>query len=432
MKLNTKRTVLMGFAFFSICAFWQMYNSVIPLMLTNTFKMNETISGAIMAIDNVLALFLLPLFGSISDRCNSKLGRRMPFIVFGTIGAVALMMFLPMIDNSYAMSPEHWKLIAFVLVLLVLLVVMGIYRSPAVALMPDLTPKPLRSQANAIINLMGAIGGITYLATAAIMYSPSKTQGLQHVNYMPIFAFVALIMAISVAIVFITIKEPKLRAEVKQWEEAHPEADLSEKDESGDEVLPAAVKRSLQFLLASIFLWFVAYNAVMTWFTTYANVEWNMALGQASKCLMVGNLGAIIAFIPIGKISEKIGRKKTILSGIIMMSACFIAMCAWTYTGYGFSPVLFIFMALLGVGWASINVNSLPMVVEMCKGSDIGKFTGYYYTFSMAAQILSPILAGWLMNRISYDTLFIYGAIFAAASFITMKNVHHGDTIKEV
>ena len=160
MKLNVRRTVLIGFAFFSICAFWQMYNSVIPLMLTNTFHLDETFSGMIMAADNVLALFLLPFFGSLSDRCHSRLGRRMPFILVGTALAVVGMIFLPIINNAYYADGSGALLAAFIGVLLFVLVSMGTYRSPAVALMPDCTPKPLRSPANAIINLMGAVGGI--------------------------------------------------------------------------------------------------------------------------------------------------------------------------------------------------------------------------------------------------------------------------------
>ena len=170
MKLDNKRTILTGFAFLSICAFWQMYNSIVPLILTNTFHLNETYSGAIMAADNVLALFLLPLFGAISDKTSTKIGKRMPFILFGTGIAIILMNLLPLIDNSYAAAPSTFKTVSFVIVLGLLLVAMGTYRSPAVALMPDITPKPLRSKGNAIINLMGALGGVIYLGVAAVMY----------------------------------------------------------------------------------------------------------------------------------------------------------------------------------------------------------------------------------------------------------------------
>ena len=169
MKLNYKRTFIVGLAFLSICAFWQMYDNVIPLILTNTFHLNETYSGAIMAADNILALILLPLFGSLSDKTNTKIGKRMPYILFGTGLAIILMNILPILDNGYFASPSNGKLVGFVVVLGLLLIAMGTYRSPAVALMPDVTPKPLRSKANAIINLMGAVGGIIYLGVAAVL-----------------------------------------------------------------------------------------------------------------------------------------------------------------------------------------------------------------------------------------------------------------------
>lgn len=428
MKLDVKRTVLIGFAFFSICAFWQLYNSVIPLMLTNTFHMNETLSGVIMAADNVLALFLLPIFGTISDRCRHPWGKRMPFLVFGTIAAVLLMVVLPIIDDSYAAGADSWKIAAFVAVLLALLVAMGTYRSPAVALMPDLTPKPLRSRGNAIINLMGAVGGILYLGIAAVLYSKSRTSGLDHVDYLPLFVIVAGIMVVSVAVVFLTIREPAIEHDVAEYEAEHPEENLTEKDESGNEVLPKPVRRSLTFLLVSIALWFIGYNAMETWFTTYAAAEWGMALGDASRCLIVANLGAIASYIPVGHIAGKVGRKRTILVGICMLGGGFAFCAVWTFAGGGFSPVLYAVMVVLGMGWAAINVNSLPMVVEMCKGSDIGKFTGYYYTFSMAAQTVTPIVAGWLMANVSYRSLFVYATVFVFASFVTMQSVHHGDT----
>ena len=428
MKLDVKRTVLIGFAFFSICAFWQLYNSVIPLMLTNTFHMNETLSGVIMAADNVLALFLLPIFGTISDRCRHPWGKRMPFLVFGTIAAVLLMVVLPIIDDSYAAGADSWKIAVFVAVLLALLVAMGTYRSPAVALMPDLTPKPLRSRGNAIINLMGAVGGILYLGIAAVLYSKSRTSGLDHVDYLPLFAIVAGIMVVSVAVVFLTIREPAIEHDVAEYEAEHPEENLTEKDESGNEVLPKPVRRSLTFLLVSIALWFIGYNAMETWFTTYAAAEWGMALGDASRCLIVANLGAIASYIPVGHIAGKVGRKRTILVGICMLGGGFAFCAVWTFVGGGFSPVLYAVMVVLGMGWAAINVNSLPMVVEMCKGSDIGKFTGYYYTFSMAAQTVTPIVAGWLMANVSYRSLFVYATVFVFASFVTMQSVHHGDT----
>ncbi len=213
MKLNNKRTVLVGLAFLSICAFWQMYDSIVPLILTNTFHLNETISGAIMAADNVLALFLLPLFGSLSDKTETRIGKRMPFILFGTGCAIILLNILPILDNGYAAAPSPFKLVSFVVVLGLLLIAMGTYRSPAVALMPDVTPKPLRSKGNAIINLMGAVGGLIYLAVAAVMYPNAKVRGLSHVNYQPLFIVVAAIMFVAIGLLYLTVKEPKLAVE---------------------------------------------------------------------------------------------------------------------------------------------------------------------------------------------------------------------------
>ena len=431
MKLDNKRTVLTGLAFLSICAFWQMYNSIVPLLLTNTFHLNETYSGMIMAADNILALFLLPLFGSLSDKTSTRIGKRMPYVLFGTGAAIILMNILPIIDNSYSAAPSGFKTVSFVIVLGLLLVAMGTYRSPAVALMPDITPKPLRSKANAIINLMGALGGVIYLGVAAVMYPNSKVAGLEHVNYQPLFIVVASIMFVAVAVLFLTVKEPKLVAEQRELEAKHPEWNLAEDDGSGHETLPASVKKSLGFLLASICLWFIGYNAVETWFTTYVSQVMGQALGGASTCLLIATGGAVISYIPIGVLASKLGRKRTIMGGIILLASCFGLGYFLTTTYHEINLVMFIVFALVGLAWAAINVNSLPMVVEMCKGSDIGKFTGYYYTFSMAAQVVTPVVAGYLMRNVSYTALFPYAAVFVAMSFVTMLFVKHGDNKPE-
>jgi len=423
MKLNTKRTVLVGFAFLSICAFWQMYDNLIPKILTETFGIGESISGVIMASDNVLALFLLPIFGGLSDKCTSKLGRRRPYILWGTLAAVALMMALPILTDSYHAAPEIWKLICFIIGLGLLLIAMGTYRSPAVALMPDVTPKPLRSKANAIINLMGALGGIIYLIITTFLY---KTSGDVYVSYLPLFAIVGGIMLVALAIVMFCVNEPKLVAEQKKYEEAHPEDNLTEVTESG-EALPADVKKSLSFLLVSIALWFIGYNGVTTWFSVYASNMWGMSLGQANTCLTIATAGAIVSYIPVGNVASKIGRRKTIRFGTLLLSGSFAVAFLYTMLVGTFSPVLYVLFILVGLAWASINVNSLPMVVEMCKGSEVGKFTGLYYTFSMTAQIMTPIVAGWLLENVDYKTLFPYAAIFVFASFITMGFVRHGD-----
>ena len=356
MKLNTKRTVLVGFAFLAISAFWQMYDNLVPKILTETFGIGESISGIVMASDNVLALFLLPLFGGLSDKCTSKLGRRRPFILFGTLAAVVLMMTLPILTDSYHAAPAAWKTVCFITGLGLLLITMGTYRSPAVALMPDVTPKPLRSKANAIINLMGALGGIIYLIITTFLY---KTSSDVYVSYLPLFAIVGGIMLAALAIVMFCVNEPKLVAEQKKYEEAHPEDNLTQVTESG-EALPADVKKSLSFLLVSIALWFIGYNGVTTWFSVYAAESWNMTLGQANTCLTIATAGAIVTYIPSGNVASKVGRRKAIRFGTLLLSGSFAAAFVYTMFSNQFSPVLYVLFILVGVAWARV----MPHILE--------------------------------------------------------------------
>lgn len=434
MKLNYKRTVLIGLAFLSICAFWQMYDSIIPLILQNTFGIGETLTGAIMAADNVLAIFLLPLFGALSDKTDTRFGRRMPFIVTGTVLAVIFLMLLPIADRQV-------NVVLFIVSLFALLVSMGLYRSPAVALMPDLTPNKLRSKGNAIINLMGAVGGVYTLIMIKLLVGKGDRP-----DYMPLFVSVAALMVISVGILVITISEKKIEAkvavEIKAYEDSTGlkvetedtieeeqllEAEKNSSDENKGKTvkmqMPPEVKRSMAFLLTSIFLWFTAYNAVTTAFSRYTKVVWHLEGGGFADCLMVATVAAILSYVPIGNLAGRIGRKKTILVGIVLMSICYFA-AIFVGQYHGLVNVAF---AVIGIGWAAINVNSYPMIVEMSKGSDIGKFTGTYYTFSMAAQILTPILSGFLLENVSYRTLFPYAFVFSVLAFITMTQVRHGD-----
>lgn len=442
-KLNYKRTFLIGLAFLSICSFWQMYDNIIPLILQNTYHLGETMTGAVMALDNVLAIFLLPVFGMLSDKVHTKLGRRMPFIVAGTILAVIFMMLLPMIDNAekarWSTGESFSNQVIFLAVLFFTLVSMGLYRSPAVALMPDVTPNHLRSRANAVINLMGAVGGVYALIMIKVLVGKGETP-----DYLPLFASIAAVMVIAVGILVITIRENKLREEVEKAEAVNTEkveekaiaegveaageieavADMEQSGATGKvKGMPKEVKRSMYFMLASIFLWFTAYNAVTTAFSRYTKVVWKMEGGSFANCLMVATVAAILSYIPIGNISAKIGRKKTIMGGVLLMAACYgSAIFAREY-----HPIVNVAFALIGVAWAAINVNSYPMIVAMSSGSDVGKFTGTYYTFSMAAQILTPVLSGFLLENVSYNTLFPYALFFSLMAFLTMTQVRHGD-----
>lgn len=424
MKLNYKRTFFIGLAFLSISAFWQMYDNIIPLILQNTFGLGETVTGALMAADNVLALFLLPVFGALSDKVDTKMGKRMPFIVGGTVLAVVFMLLLPTADKA-------GNLVLFLCALFALLVSMGLYRSPAVALMPDLTPNKLRSKGNAVINLMGAVGGVYTLIMIKLLIGAGDRP-----DYTPLFVSVAALMVIAVGILLITINEKKVKAkvdaEVKAYEESegviamNEDMEEQQAQERGAEkkaAMPPEVKRSMIFLLASIFFWFTAYNAVTTAFSRYTKVVWKLEGGGFADCLMVATVAAIISYIPIGNIASKAGRKKTIMGGVALMGLCYFAAI---FAG-AYHPVINIAFALIGVAWAAINVNSYPMIVEMSKGCDIGKFTGTYYTFSMTAQIFTPVLSGFLLENVSYRTLFPYALVFSVLAFLTMTQVHHGD-----
>ena len=413
MKLNYKRTILIGFGFMAILAFWQFYDQVVPYLLENVFGLKTFAANAIMSIDNVLAIFMLPLFGAISDRTNTRLGKRTPYILFGTVASVILLVVLGIFNEQR----DFW---GFMLTLMAVLVVMAIYRTPAVAYMPDVTPKPLRSKANAIINLVGYIGGI--FATIVMMFmlkSETTADGSsvysEDQSFLPVFLVIAGFMLISVLILVFTVKENKL---------PHVEDEPEEVSKGGK--MPKDVFRSLVLILLSVFLWFMAYNAVTTAFSRYCVNVWGADLGTSSSYLLTATVAAIAAFVPLGFLSSKVGRKKAVLLGIALMTACYaIAIFITEQT-----PLMYLIFGLVGVGWASINVNSFPMVVEMSSGSDVGKYTGFYYTFSMAAQITTPLLSGALIDNLGlgYSVLFPYAVLFSALSFVTMLLVKHGDS----
>ena len=427
-KLNVKRTILVGFAFFLISAFWQSYDKIVPLILTQRFGMNQTLSGFIMSLDNVFAVFMLPIFGALSDKVSTKHGRRTPFILLGTVCAVVFYVFL-------SLAPSLWL---FILLLLATLIAMATFRSPAVALMPDVTEKPLRSKGNAVINLMGTAGGISVLAVGLVI----KT-GEAHAENYPIYVgTVCFIMIAALAVFLLTVKEVPWAAEADARNRA-----LEASAAQAEAAAPTAKHKlsreeliSLCLILASVALWFTGYNAVTSKFSVYVeavlpprDAVTGEILGDPvvsyDLALIIAQIAAIITYIPVGLIASRIGRKKSILAGIVMLSVAF-----------GFAGLInastppipmYLLFALAGIGWATINVNSFPMVVELATGSDVGKYTGYYYTASMSAQIITPILSGLLVDLFGWGVFFPYAAIFAALSFVTMLFVKHGDAKPE-
>ena len=504
MKLNYKRTICVGFAFFLICAFWQAYDNTIPMILTNKFGMSQAWSGAIMALDNVLALFMLPLFGAISDKHHSKWGRRTPFIVVGTLIAAVMLIALSFVDNAqlhhisdvaaiddpaaletiydreadetlltpggqkFVLSRQFTKeeftqirsqitvdgaavtnpdytnyvmparqacawdatakspvtLVFFIALLLVILVSMSVFRSPAVALMPDVTLKPLRSKANAVINLMGSAGGILVLVLGMVFATSAVRNSLM--SYIGYFAVIAAIMLAALVVFMLTVRENEWAAEMQQQS---VELGLEDKEEAatGERKLSVDEVKSLIFLLLSIVLWFFGYNAVTSKYSVYAS---NILHKDYNLTLIIAQAAAIISYLPVGFIASKVGRKKTILAGVVMLTAAFTTASFMSAE----SPTMLMnaMFALAGIAWATINVNSFPMVVEMCSGGNVGKYTGFYYTASMAAQVATPMLSGLLMDRMGMHVLFPYAAVFTALAFVTMLFVRHGDSKPEV
>ena len=503
MKLNYKRIILVGFAFFLIQAFWQAYDNTIPMILTNKFGMSQAWSGAIMALDNVLALFMLPLFGAISDKHHSKWGRRTPFVVVGTLIAAVMLIALSFVDNAqlhhisdvaaiddpaaletiydreadetlltpggqkFVLSRQFTKeeftqirsqitvdgaavtnpdytnyvmparqacawdatakspvtMVFFIALLLVILVSMAVFRSPAVALMPDVTLKPLRSKANAVINLMGSAGGILVLVLGMVFATSAVRNSLM--SYTGYFAVIAAIMLAALVVFMLTVRENEWAAEMQQQS---VELGLEDKEEAatGERKLSVDEVRSLIFLLLSIVLWFFGYNAVTSKYSVYAS---NILHKDYNLTLIIAQAAAIISYLPVGFIASRVGRKKTILAGVVMLTAAFTTAAFMSAE----SPTMLMnaMFALAGIAWATINVNSFPMVVEMCSGGNVGKYTGFYYTASMAAQVATPMLSGLLMDRMGMHVLFPYAAVFTALAFVTMLFVRHGDSKPE-
>lgn len=417
MKLSYKKVIFVGFAFFLITAFWQAYDKTIPLILAGRFNMSQTLSGLIMALDNILAVFLLPLFGALSDKTKSKMGKRTIYILIGTIVTTIAFIFLPLIGNVWI----------FVGVLLVTLLAMATFRSPAVALMPDVTVKPLRSKGNAIINLVGTAGGIIVLGLGMVVKVAEEVDEkvfLFNKNLMIYYIAVCGIMLLGLIIFMLTVKENKWTQDMQDDTKKYCIDDSKEEQATTHKKLSRSELVSLLLILSSVALWYMGYNAVTSKYSLYAELVLNQSYDLT---LIIAQAAAIVTYVPVGFIATKFGRKKTILAGVIMLALAFFFAIFMTADS---SPILmYILFALAGIGWATINVNSFPMVVELAKGGNVGKYTGWYYTASMAAQVLTPILSGALMDLFgNMLSLFPYACICVAFAFVTMFFVKHGDS----
>lgn len=537
LKLDYKKTIKVGFAFAIIQCFWVVYDYVIPLLIDNAFGLSNAMRGLIMGLDNLLALFMLPLFGKISDSCKSKYGRRTPFIVLGTLAAIVLMIFIPVTtasqlkeanvirndletrfvedaafrqekltefyddaesgENKYIskivfdelsgkISKEEFvnlttddeagyfnrfakdgmnryindqvynqvtkqhsvRLVFFILVLFLVLVAMGTYRSPAVALMPDVTPKPLRSQANAIINLAGGVGG----AIATITYMVGFL--INENGYVGIYIANALSMGILLLCFIKLVNEPKMVDECRRiceeygiTDEDDEAVDLKEQeaedgvtaDKAVDEAVLSAEKQKLKksktisflLILASIFMWFMGYNAVSSNLSIYIVNVLGCTPFIGTVVSAASMAVSAVAFIPVGMLAVKIGRKKSIMLGLLFATVSFVCVFLFIKPQWGTSvkAIMFaLFYLIAGFGLIVVNVNTFPMVVELSSAKDVGKYTGYYYMATMSAQAITPYIGGLFMDHLSNRSLFAYSTVCVIISIVLMALVKHGDS----
>jgi MFS family permease len=418
-KLNYKHTFFIGLGFFASSLAWAMYNAFVPLMLENNFvpqliarlglntALLTTITGVIMTVDNVFGVVFQPLFGALSDKTRTKIGRRMPYITIG----------LPVCAVLFALIPMMPSLAPFMFVLILFNFIMSTWRAPVVALMPDLTPSSLRSQANGVINMMGGIGSIIAFVLGGVLYdlwAPAP------------FLFSSLVMLLALIFLRVFVKEPAGEAAI----EAHEE---NEESQSIGDLPPSERKgraRSLLFLLLAIFFWFNGYNAVETLFTLFATETLGVTPGNATMMLAFFSVTFLAFAIPAGLLANKIGRKRSIVIGLAVVSPLFPAMIlAGGVPGEMARVVVICSMLLIGgIFWSLVNINSLPMVLQLCAHKDIGKYTGYYYVFSFTASITAPILAGLFRDLVqNYASVFVYAGISFLIALLCMIFVRHGD-----
>ena len=477
-KLNYKRTFLIGFAFFGILLLWQVYDTWCPTFLTEIFakamypeyvdlraintkeaidQCNDIVMkvqyyvGLMMAIDNIAALILLPIFGKLSDKTNTKIGKRMPYILIGTFVCAVAFPFIPVFFH-------YNNLVGIILMMAIVVLFAMMYRNPAVALMPDITPKPLRSKANGIINIMGYIGG-AFAAVVGLVFVLSQYLGTQltnqsafdkglgpavglyryHTNwYQNIWAVegpflvASVLMLISALVLFFTIKEKKVAEEVKE-DMARGEL-VSETVDKVDDDRPMtkANKTMLWLILGAEFFWFMADNGISTFLNNYVVYGTGSSSTDTLILTIVMGVGSVAGFAVGGILASKLGRKWTLIGGLGLALLAYVLWGVLTFTlglPQGAIPVwLYVLWFVKGFGMSLVHVNSFPMVVELCSSKKIGAFTGYYYAASMAAQTITPIALGALLFIDGFDWRFlpVYAAsclIVSLAIFFFVKNV---------
>jgi MFS family permease len=411
-RLNYGKTFLLGFGFFGVSVIWATYNAFVPLFLANKFDVRPGFIGLFMTLDNIAALFIQPAVGAWSDRLRTKIGRRLPFILIGApIGAVA-----------FGIIPLAAALPLFVACTVTLILSMAIWRTPVVALMPDITPSKFRSQANGVINFMGGVGAIISFLVGARLYD---------INPAYPFWLGSGLVILAALLVFIFIKEPKVYEE-------NPEAERPNMFKSLQSILKEKDKGAIRIFLAIMF-WFIAYNAIEAFFTLYANKHLGLPESDGARLLSQLSLLFVIFALPSGFLGGKIGRRKTIATGILLMSICMLLMAVlpvpvltnllFSVPVLGDVPVVGLILMFAGIAWAFININSLPMVVDLTDAVHIGTYTGLYYLFSTLAAILGPNINGWLVEGAggNYSVIMFIGPVFMLLALWMILGTKRGE-----
>lgn len=426
LKLDYKKTFLIGFGFFGISVLWTLYNSYVPIYLqagNPTFEapgevgfgLGPGLTGVIMTLDNVAAFFLLPLVGLWSDRIWTRLGRRMPFILGLAPIAIAAFILIPV--AVHMIPPElsgqvdrlGTPLALYMVAVGVFLLAMAGFRTPVIALMPDLTPSPLRSQANGVINLMGGVGTLIATLGSGFLYGMGRI--------VP-FVFGGVLMAAAVLLLLLFVREPREFAAA-----AHEDEGLGAL--RGVRRVSAEARRSLALLMGAIFCWFVGYNAVDTFLSSYGVSELGMSTGRAPLLMGVASLAFLAFAIPSGYVAARFGRRRIIILGLAVFGVLLVANFFLRD-----ATLIWPIMALGGVGWALVNINSLPMVVDIAASdADLGVYTGLYYIASQLAAVAGPAINGYIVEwgGGDYNLIFIVTPAFFLLAILCMLGVTKGE-----
>lgn len=406
MKLNYRKTFVLGLGFFCISLVWPLYNFYIPLFLKNYINSQFWINS-IMTFDNILAISLIPFFASLSDRTRTPFGRRMPFLLIG----------IPISAILFIILPRYTSFLTLIVILFFFNLSMSIYRAPTVALMPDITPAPLRSKANGIINFMGGLASVLVLSVGALLYSWNPNAP---------FVGTAVLMFMALAVLFFTIKEPNVGVPAEE-DKINIIGTIKE--------IVKAEDKTVMYILLAIFFWFVGYQGVEATFSNYSVYFLN--IGEKMGSLILSTFaGAFLVFaIPSGFVATKFGKVRTIKVGIIGLMVVFgLLGLVRATTSVANIPYNVIMMILFGIGgfcWACININSYPMVVEATTSDKIGTYTGLYYFFSSLAAITGPLIFGFFVDVLGFKVMFFTGSVsFLLALLCVLKIKPKSPTIE--